>query len=674
MKTVIKLFILCASTILCASAWAQVSSITVGSGSGLPGDTGIVVPVNLSANGDNIASIDMTVTFTTATQYNLISVDCSAQTVSNNAFPRCSVAGNVVTIQMAEAGGNAWISGLLANITVDIAGGAVPLVDDPLVATVVGAGDNDGIDIPLPTATDGTFTVLSGPQPDWSSAPTSAAGIDFGSHTADSGPYSMDLVVTNAGATGSTLTGTCDVSGSAVFSIPGDDSLGTGLASGASATITAVCDTAAAAVQLHTGTMSCTHNGDGSTETSITDYTLNCNVTASPEPSFLGVDNGLAAMATGQGDGDATATLTVSNNGDSGTTLIGSCLYTGDTEITVTNNTFAIAQGTAGVDVLATCSAAAAGTYTGSLTCSPTGTQTWVAPDSPYAVSCTVGPPGAAVYSSDPAPGSVFDMTTPGEPVPVGTMIPTQDLVITNDPPEANDGDLVLLDCGLMPNMPVGDAPQADSGAISASAIVTPLTLAPYESTTVTFSCDSSVVGDFSDTYSCSYDVDGDGTADGTATYTVKCAIREAESEVSESPESGSNVTIFAPIGGVGQGSVVFTEVLDEDEDATLDNCYLDDDTYFTIVSPASFPQTISSGESVAVLVEGMGTDDGQPTTTTLHCDYTDSQNVSAQVSWPLDVVILTAEIPTLSTWGLMLMILTLLGLGGLVIRRKELS
>ena len=133
-KTVTKLFVLFASTILCASAWAQVSSIAVGSGSGLPGATGIVVPVNLTANGDNIAGIDMRVTFTTASQYSLITVDCGAQTVSGNVFPSCSVAANVVTIQLAETGGQPWVSGLLANITVDIDGAAVPTIDDPLAA------------------------------------------------------------------------------------------------------------------------------------------------------------------------------------------------------------------------------------------------------------------------------------------------------------------------------------------------------------------------------------------------------------------------------------------------------------------------------------------------------------------------------------------------------------
>ena len=656
MKTAIKFFILFASTVLCASTWA--SSITVGSGNGLPGAAGIVVPVDLTVDGDNIAGIDMTVTFTTASQYSVIAVDCTAQTVSGNIFPSCSAAGNVVTIRLAETAGNPWVSGLLANITVDIDGAAIPLINDPLVAVVVGASDNTGTDITFPTTTDGTFTVLAGPQPDWSSTPDSTTGFDFGSHTTDTSTYPLDLAVTNAGADGSTLTGSCDLAGSAVFSFPGDNTLGTGLAAGASANITVQCDTTSAAVQPHTGTMSCTHNGDGSTETSITDYALDCNVTATPEPSFLGVDSGLSTMdVPEQGDPDATATLTVSNNGEVGTTLIGSCVYAGDTEIVVTNGAFAIAQGDPGQDVLATCSGAAEGTYTGTLTCEPTA-QTWVAANSPYAVSCTVGPPGDAVYESNPVDGSTIDMTPPGSPVEEGSVIPTQDLVITNNAPETDDSDLTLLACGL-----------SGMGPITATTPTTPL--APNASTTVTFSCDSATAGDYTETYSCPYDVDGDGTADGTASYTVNCGVRLAEADVTQIPPAGSTLTITVAPGSMGQATVFFQETADEGEDGTLENCSLADETYFSILSPTSFPQVIPSGGSVQVVVEGRALDDGEPASTTLTCTYSDSNVTDQVVTWTVAAVTRDIPIPTLSAWGLSLMILTLLGLGGMVIRRR---
>ena len=496
------------------------------------------------------------------------------------------------------------------------------------------------------------------PQPDWSSVPDSATGFDFGSHTTETGAYPLDLVVTNAGADGSTLTGDCAVTGSTVFSIVGDNTLGTGLLTGASTAIQVQCDTTGAAVQLHTGTMTCTHNGDGTTEVSPTAYALNCNVTATPEPAFLGVDNGLSTMdVPEQGDPDATATLSVSNNGDSGTTLTGECVYTGDSAITVTGGTFAIAQGDPAVDVLATCSGAAEGTYNGSLACGPTSPQTWVAADSPYTVSCTVGPPGNAVYESTPAPGSTIDMTPPGSPVVVGTTIPTQDLVITNNPPESDDRELNLLNCAL-----------TGISSISATPVTTPL--APAASTTVTFSCDSANAGDFSDTYACSYDVDGDNAEDGVASYTVNCGVREAESDVTQSPPAGSTVTIIVPPSGTSQRSIFFAESADEGEDGTLTSCALADTTWFSIIEPSVFPQDIPSGGSIPVTIEATGTDDGEPASTTLTCQFSDTDGPQT-VDWTIVVATRDIPIPTLSEWGMSLMILTLLGLGGIVIRRR---
>lgn len=660
MKTSIQTVLVLMFLVLAGQAMAQV--VTIGEyNTAVPGGDA-VIDVMYDNEGQGPDTVSIVINFSDIySNVAIVPSDGNAvcdATVLNNPLSDCLWgdapgvgAGSVFLVTASGIGGPG--NGRIARITYTL-NGDVPLNTlDPLVGEI---NDFEGGSI-----VNGQIFVPEGPQPDWSSAPTSAAGLDFGSKTTETGAYPLDLVVTNTGEAGSILTGSCAVTGT-VFSIDGDNTLGAGLAMGASSSITVQCDTTGAAVQLHTGTMSCTHDGDGTTETSPTDYALSCNVTATPQPSFLGVDSGLSAMSVAeQGDPDATATLTVSNNGETGTTLIGTCAYAGDTEIAVTNGSFALAQG-ASTDVLATCSGAAEGTYTGTLTCGPTDPQTWIAADSPYAVSCTVGPPGDAVYASAPAAGSVIDMTTAGEPVPVGTAVADQDLVITNDPPEANDRDLALLNCGLTDG----------TGAISATAATTPL--APYASTTVTFSCDTATVGDHTDTYSCGYDVDGDGAADGTATYTVNCAVRAAASEVTETPVSGTALTMYVPFGGVGQASIAFDEVLDEGEDATLTSCTLDDETYFSIVAPASFPQTITSGGSVEVLVEGMGTNDGQPTNATLTCNYTDSQNESAQASWPLDVVVLAAGIPTLSTWGLMLMILTLLGLGGLVIRRKDLS
>ena len=82
----------------------------MGSAEGVAGETGIVIPVSLTANGDNIAGIDMTVSFSTASQYASLAADCSTQTVSENIYASCFVSDNVVTIRLAETSSGEIIS------------------------------------------------------------------------------------------------------------------------------------------------------------------------------------------------------------------------------------------------------------------------------------------------------------------------------------------------------------------------------------------------------------------------------------------------------------------------------------------------------------------------------------------------------------------------------------
>ena len=84
----------------------------------------------------------------------------------------------------------------------------------------------------------------------------------------------------------------------------------------------------------------------------------------------------------------------------------------------------------------------------------------------------------------------------------------------------------------------------------------------------------------------------------------------------------------------------------------------------------------IPSGGSLRVELEGTGPDDVDSVTTTLRCTYSDIGEDGEQevdVSWPVEIVVQVYAIPTLSAWSLMAMILTLMGLGGMVIRRKML-
>jgi hypothetical protein len=588
-----------------------------------------------------------------------IVVDCSTS-IPELATLNCSVdtaANQVKGIGVNVSANELSSTTAFAIINFPVLPGAA--VGDSVNALVANFANVDGNIVSTQNMT-WTLTVNAPPQPVYTSTPAPGSLIDFGDWPVNTGVYNNWLNIQNTGDQGSILSGECNITddASGVFTIV---DLGTGpqpfeLAWNGSADVYVRCDTRGQVVQEYSGAMVCTHN----TDTSPSSYSLRCNITEGPQPAYSDVlsPDPMNLVAVEEGDANPTGTITVTNTGAAATTLTGTCSYSGDAGMSLANGAFSLAQNASNVATL-TCDATAEGSFNGSVSCTHNAGN--VASPVVHNVSCTVGPPGPAVYSSNPAPGATIDMTPPGDDVLVGSVDPTSVLQITNNPAEANDRDLALSNCAF-----------AGSPEITATPVLSPL--APYSSTVVTFTCDTAAAGAFTGTYSCSYDETGDGQVDGTATYTVNCGVRGPESEVIENPVSGSTLTIYAPLGGVGQASVTFSEILAEGQDGTLENCYLDDTVYFSIIQPSSFPQVIPEDGSVQVLVEGMSTADGQSTTTTLHCSYSDSNNDATDVSWVVNVLTQEVAIPTLSAWSLTLMIFTLLGLGGLVIRRRNIS
>lgn len=513
------------------------------------------------------------------------------------------------------------------------------------------------VDQAAPTEVVGTVTILPPPEPDYSSNPTPAAGVALNVIQNDTDPF-QNVLISNVGEATSTLTGNCSESADpdGVFTISGDTAFSV-LQGDPADVVTVTCDSAGS-IALHTGQMTCTHDGDGSTEASPAVYALSCNITAGPQAAYSDAlsPDPLNLVAAEQGDANPTGTITVTNTGDAATTLTGTCSYSGDGQMSLANGGFSLAQNASNVATL-TCDATAEGSFNGSISCTHNAGN--VASPVVHDVSCAVGPPGPAVYSSNPAPDAIIDMTPPGDDVLVGSVDPTSVLQITNNAAELNDRDLALSNCAF-----------AGSPEITATPVLSPL--APNLSTFVTFTCDTAAAGAFTGTYSCSYDEDGDVEPDGTATYTVNCGVRNPDSDSLVSPASGTTLTIVVPLGGSGQASVRFSEILDEGADGVLEGCSLDDTTYHSIISSTAYPQDIPSGGFLDVVVEGTNPGDPQlEASAVLTCTYSDSDSDGTQVSWPIDIVVQAEAIPTLSVWGLLAMILTLLGLGSMVLRRK---
>lgn len=377
-------------------------------------------------------------------------------------------------------------------------------------------------------------------------------------------------------------------------------------------------------------------------------------VTDGPEPAYNGVAAGLTMNAAQEGDTDPTGSVTITNTGDAGTTLAGTCSLTGgDTEISLTSGGFSVAQGSAGAVVAVACDASAEGSYASTVSCAHNGTN--VSSPVTYPVTCEVGPAGAASYISTPAIGSTIEMTP--EDVPTDTAVADQVLIINNGASDPADNDLILTNCGY-----TGDA-AITVGVGPASPI------APNGSSSITFSCDTTTIGDYTGTYSCDYSVDG-GSTTAPASYPVHCGVRAAGSEVEATPGSGGGLSIVVPMNGTGFAGITFSEILDEGEDASVDSCTLSDGTDFVITT--ALPLVIPAGGSVQVQVQGTDPGDGSlGATDVLTCQITDS-NGTTEAVWNVQLTVQTTAIPTLSTWGLLAMFLAMLSLGGIVIRRKS--
>jgi hypothetical protein len=253
-----------------------------------------------------------------------------------------------------------------------------------------------------------------------------------------------------------------------------------------------------------------------------------------------------------------------------------------------------------------------------------------------------------AEINIDLTPGGVVKDTVV-EPIPLN---------ISNDAPADDNNRDLPFDCSY------SGSTEISVGGMSGSPLM-PGTSAGG----VSFSCDTSVVGSYTGTYTCTYSEDG-GETDQVADWNVSCEVRDPESDVDPSPTPGDLRPINVAPGGTGQTSVSFSEVLDEGEPGSLVSCELVDNTAFTIVSSTAYPIEIPSGGTVVVDIEGTDTGSPADNTATLECFYADSGGAERFASWPLLITAQVVAIPTIGAWGQILMILSLLGIGMVGFRR----
>ena len=590
------------------NALAQNPSIVVGDDSGAAGQQ-VTVPLTWDDGATTYNGVEFKVGFNDA----ILSFDSCVLNAPYDSYQLniCQLNGSDVEVGLIDniVTPGAVPPGILAQVTFTIEPTATPGTTPLIVNNVVLPGD------PAVDTTDGEIAVLG---PTYSSSPAPGV-LDVGSavsggadpqtvvNISNSGAGTLDVTCTDATGTGSVFT----VSPNTLFSVDAvDPAVG----------VTVSCD-ADNSPDTYTGTMSCSHDGGAGGESSPAVYNLSCTITEGPQPAYTSVPadgTPINLVAPFQGDPITPAELAISNSGDAGTTLDGTCSFgMGTPQLTVSDGSFSLADGASETQFIS-CDSSVAGDYQATLSCTHNGSN---ASPATYLVSCDVGDPRPAIYSSDPADGSTVEMTASfdgGEAV-VGESIPDSDLVITNTA-VAGSYDLAVQ-CDVNGPAPVG---------ITVDPIPA-TTLVPGASTSTTFSCSSATAGFYELDYVCDWTTEGEGLPEiplstGSATYTYNCDVREAESDVSTSPASGSTITELAQPGGSATYDIVFTENNGEGADGVLETCSLTDGTDFTITAP-TFPADIPSGGSVTVTVEGTDPGDVESITDTLTCEYRDSDS-----------------------------------------------
>lgn len=530
---------------------------------------------------------------------------------------------------------------LIANITFDTSAAAIdtyPLaVANELYANAVPAQV-----FPSGT-TDGEIDVTAGPQPSFSSVP--APGV-INLATVDEGGTAptQNISISNNGSPGTTLTGTCAMgAGDAEITLTSDGTFS--VSQGGTADVQTVsCSTAAEG--SYSRTLTCPHNGSNGPDA---EFTVNCTIDPPPAPEYssnpaIGETLDFGGAPTEQGEPNPEDSLSISNIGDTGSQLDVTCTDSVDPDgvFTVSNGVINNLLPTGGSPtVTVSCDSTVQGSYTGTLSCAHNG-ETATNPAT-YLLECAIGPPGAAVYSSDPAPDSTINLTPTS--VAEGTDVPTLPLVVSN---VADPGDSDLeVQCAL-----TGDAPPI-SVTTELDGVVF---IAPGDSVEVSFDCDTTTTGSYTATYTCNYNTSplvdaavdqGQGPAlPFSAVYTVECEVREPHAVVEPQPPSGTPQQALVQPGGSHTFEIDFNEIADEGVDATLETCSLDDGTNFTILSPV-FPANIPAGGSVTV--QAQGTDPGgvDEFSDTLRCIYSDSEHpyngdneLGQEVVYPLTITV----------------------------------
>jgi hypothetical protein len=428
--------------------YAQPGTV-VGTDSGQSG-TMVTIPVSYLGTGSGVVGIQMDMNFDN-TQ---LTADLSG----------CGATLGDADIVCTDQGGNIRFAGLsftlteipsgsLGNIVFTIDPAAVPPATLPLTVSGEVYGNAAAMAVPPVGTVDGQVNVIVGPQPAYNSNPASGSSLNFAAVVeGEVAANQVIMINNNAGDAGSTLIGTCAISGvdPATFTVISGSPFSVAMGAGA-ATVTTQCSSATAG--SFAASLDCSHNGDADGDPSPASYPLACTVTPPGAAIYSSVPPAGSTIAMTPGGAVPVNAvvppqmLVITNAAllaiDNDLGLEGCAMNAGAT-ITATptplNATLAVGPATATVTF--NCPTTAAGSFSDTYSC-PFSTDgvTGNEDTADYTVTCEVRD-SEALGSTNPADMTTLNITA----VPGGTADATVIFMETN-----NEGtDITDLNCLLV--------------------------------------------------------------------------------------------------------------------------------------------------------------------------------------------------------------------------------
>ena len=630
-------------------AFAQAGTLDIINGSGGPGGTA-VVDLNYTTAGVlqsftvNISYDPAVLTPQTDAAPNPNVNGCLANVVAPHVGPFTSCnnpsAGTIVmTVSDQFSGTVLPTTTPLGSITFDIAGGAAPGSNTPIGVTVQATTPPGNL-----TANPGQVDIVITGSAGYGSSPAPGASIDYGSAVVGSTTASQTLTISELGDM------TLDVTAAAFSS--GDIAFNPAFAAfmivdgGPSVDLMSECTPTTRGATA--GTLTVTNN---SSNAPMAMYDTACdglspNVAVAPPSANIGAN---------QGAPNPTATFTITNAQDG---------FTSD----ATNLTVVDDGGNADISLnpaFPTQTLAADGTAMFTAECdsntavldtpfNETFTITWddtVGPGTAQVtVTCTIAST-APEFDSTPAGGSTLAF---GQIVN-GTNSAAQNVAVSN----LGDAQLDITACAIS---------GADAAQFNATGCA-PFNIGPAPSAAVNIgvTCDPTAVGVFS----ASLDLTTNDDDEGSVSYPLTCEGLP-DAVISSDPISGSTITIGPLPPGASANDMISITNNGAVDDLTLDCTFMDNSGgVITIVSPADLgtaQQSIAPGATLDAVFACTPVS-AAITDATLSCTTNDVNTTS--VDYTIRCIGQPLVIPTLSSWGLAIMMMLML-LGAVVVTRRQ--